>query len=432
MPLQTSNTPAPAHRARSLEAQADRLTRLVARVATDDDGLVRVYLAPTADRAVEDRDLPDDVWRHRGTTPAGFLNYEDTGIVTGSMLAAQSLRYRVTGDPEALDLARRAFAGIEWIYELGARAKHPGYFPKPYDKRSSDQVSRDQYLYVLGGLRRYHAVADAPTRQRIAEMAHAMARYWIDINYTHGYLGLPASSHLDDFMGALMLGVIGQAWRLSGDDDIGAEYRRLRDEVGLAGRMGETLRDQYRRGQTYDGGMVFRQHENPVLMKTLACDALLEIDPDHAAVWQDALRRFAEDELLVCADPESGLNYWVVRYRADDDTVHLTESGPIDELDNPLGLPVLTWGGRRQTAGSTKTATASVIVADRLGRTDLADHARGVLDRLQLRGFRALTASQPGDLPPGHDWAAQVLHAGYMAQWLLAYWLGRDRGLWSA
>lgn len=413
----------------SLDSRAAAFARTIADVAMDESGVVRGVIHFDEQRPLRPGDVPADALALGQGDPIGFQEYEDAAMATGEFLAAQSLRFRVTGDAAAKELADRAFAGLRWIYELG-RTRAEGFFPKPYGRRISDQISRDQYLFAMAGMAEYHAVAATAARREIERMMAAMAGYWIGIRYTHSYFGLPAGSHLDDFMGSLFLGIIGMAHRFSGEMQLGAEYERLLAEERLGDRMQETLRSMFRAGETYDGGTYFRQHENPVMMKTIALDYLWDADSDRRGLWEAALKRFWQDDMLVMLDRTDGMNYWFVGFDPAQDRTYLTDPRPMPDLENPLNLSQLTWGGRRKSAGSAKTAYSAVVAADRLGLDDAAATARDILEKMDFAKFRGLTAPGPEHIPPGLEWETDILHTGYLSCWQWAYWLGRMRGLW--
>lgn len=413
-------------RADNLRARAERFDALLREHATDARGIMHAAIHFDPIRPLQPGDIDSPVPMLHGLAPEDLYGYEDAGMVTGAYLAAQSIRFRVTADPDALRAADAAFAAIRAIYQLGA-AKRPGFFPKPYGGKTSDQLSRDQYLFAMTGLTEYLTVAADANRSMATDMLVQMARYWIDIKYTTRYFNLPPSCHLDDFMGSLYLGIMAAAVKASGDSGLQHEYERLRDEVRLGARMRETHAAMFRAGRTYDGAMYYRQSENPVMMKAMAIDLMWDHDPEHREVWREALRTFWEDDLLVPLDRESGLNYFLLRYDADADRAFLTEPGVIEELENPLNLSFLTWGGLRQHAGSTQTAYAAAVIADRLGMPEAKDIAELVLDRLTLEKFRGLTVPDATHIPPGHGFELDLLGSGYVAYWLWTYWVLRER-----
>lgn len=413
----------------SLSARATHYASLLSNVAADDQGIVRTCIHHDGPRPLTEQDLPAD-FSQLGVdcSLVGFACYEDAGMTTGAYLAAQCHRYRATGDPEALRLAARAFDGIRCIYELG-QSREAGYFPKPYDGKVSDHISRDQYLYAMNGMAAYHPLASRSVQAEIEEMVARMAGYWMRHQYRAGYFSLPEASHLDDFMGALFLGIIGIAAELTGETSFHDEFDRLFTQEKLGSRMSETLRQHFRDGHTYDGATYFRQQENPMAMKAMAIDFLWDSSPHHRASWRRALQCFWDDDLLVSLDRDSGLNYYIVGYDRRQDKTFMTSPGVIAELENPLALPGLNWGGRRQGAGSTQTAFAAAIIAHRLGHRGASETTRAILDCLELEHFRGWTVPSPDHLPPGEAWHTETYQSCYLAYWLWAYWLGRARGI---
>src|ERR1044071_6829250 len=53
-----------------------------------------------------------------GTRVVGYTRCGDSAIWTGHYLAAEAFRYKVTGSPDALNAARRAFLGIEYMLNV--------------------------------------------------------------------------------------------------------------------------------------------------------------------------------------------------------------------------------------------------------------------------------------------------------------------------
>ena len=420
----TSTTPSEA-----LLQRADQFTRLLTDIAADEQHIVRTGIHMDEMRPLRDDDFPDGMYRLTDATPAGFYCYEDAGMTTGGFLAAQSIRHQVTGEAEALAAADRAFEGLRFIYDLG-KQKQEGFFPKPYGLRISDEISRDQYIFVLAGLAAYHRITGPERRAEIEHMAQKMAEYWISINYSYSYFSIPPTSHLKDYMGPLILGLIGIAGAICGREHIERERDRLFEQENLGPRMRETLREQFRQGRTYDGGMYFRQSENAMMMKSMAIDHLWNADPEHRDLWQRALRKFWDDDVLIQLDRESGMNYWFLGYDRDKDQTFLTEPGVIPELENPLNLPFLTWGGRRKHAGSVQVAYAATVIAHRLGSAEAGEVALDILAKMDQSKFRALTVPDAKHLPPGCEWEQSLLHTCYLAYWLWSYWLGRQRQLW--
>jgi len=414
---------------KSLESKAEQFTKIITDIATDSKNIVRTAIHFDQMRPIEDEDLPESTWREGDSSPAGFFCYEDAGMTSGSFLSSQSLRYKVTGDPEAKKNADRVFKGLCFIYDLG-KEKVEGYFPKPYNLKISEQISRDQYIFVLTGLANYYDIADESTQEQIRRMMARMVEYWIGINYTNSYFGLPANSHLTDFMGSLFLGLVHYPCAFGGDEKFLKEYNRLFHEEKLGSRMPETLRAQFLRGETYDNAMYFRQNENAVMMKSMAIDHLWDTDAEHRELWEKSLRTFYNDELTIALDKEDGLTYWMLGFDPEKNDTFFTEPGIIEELTDPLNLVFIRYGGLRKTAGSVQVAYAATVIGDRLKIQESTDVAKLILEKLELDKFRHYTVPDESHIPPGESWHQKFLGTGYCSYWLWSYWLGRARKLW--
>ena len=413
----------------SLANRADSFDQVIQRAARDEHGIVCAYVCFEPLRSLQPgdignpQDLVDDI------SSENLYAYEDAGMASGAYLASQTIRYRVAKQEQARRNADAVFEGIRTIYDLGAKGKCPGFFPKPYGALLSNHISRDQYLYVMAGLAEYLTIADESRRAIILDMLEQMANYWIDIDYKTSYFGMPSACHLDDHMGSLFLGIIGIAAQATGAPRLQREYERLHHDRHLGQRMPETLMSIFRSGKTYDAAMYFRQTENAIMMKAMAIDQIWDRELSHRDLWRQSLRSFFEDDLLVSLNPESGLNYFMVGYDAESGETFLAEPGVIEELENPLNLSNQTWGGLRQHASSTQTAFATAIIADRLKISDASDTMQLILDKLSLECFRGMTVPDSRHVPPGQEFETELLNTGFVAYWLWTYWLARERSL---
>ncbi len=303
-----------------------------------------------------------------------------------------------------------------------------GYFPKPYDRKISEQISRDQYEFVLAGLADYHGIADENTKKEIGRMMSKMVEYWMGIKYVDDYFGQTIDM-LADHMGSLFLGVVRYPYTFTGDTKFLDEYNRLFHEKKLGPRMPETLRAKFLRGETYDGATYFRVPEHAMMMKIMAVDHLWDNDPEHRELWKQSLQAFWDDDLLVCLDKEDGLVYWIVGFDPEKNETFLTEPGVIKELENPCEDPIVNRGGRLQTPVSAEIAYSAAVIGDRLAMPEAVDIAKLILEKMTLEKFRGHTVPDESHLPPGQVWK-DFLWTEMMVYWLWTYWLGRHRKLW--
>lgn len=114
--------------------------------------------------------------------------YENYGMVSGAFCNAMLLKYKLTGDPEALERARRTIRGFFHVAEIGKELEY-GYLPKIYGGRFSRETSTDQYLSIMVPLDEYRRMKEcsAAEKARIDELLVAAVEFWRKRNYRYSY-----------------------------------------------------------------------------------------------------------------------------------------------------------------------------------------------------------------------------------------------------
>ena len=412
-----------------MRQRAEEFSSLIEEKAMDEEHLVRIVLnfddlTPTDEKT----GIPSDLQKH---IPGHLLfPYEDAGMATGAYLAATSLHFRLEESPDALRRAKKAFHAICHIYELGKRGCCEGFFPKPYGGKFSTHTSRDQYLFAMSGLFEYYQIASKSEQEKIRHMLAKMAEHWRTINYSLSYFSLKKQCQLCDYIAPMFLGIACLPSRLEHSPECTKETERLIFSEKLGEKAVDTLTARFRRGETYDGACYFRQNENPLMMKSLAMEHLWNAMPAHRDLCRVTLENLVSDELFLELSTQDGLNYYIMRYNPDADSLELTPPGRIPELTNPLNLSFMTWGGDRRRAGSTQSVFAAIIAASYLNDPELARKAEHVLWQLTLEKFRGIFCSSPEHIPPGYEYMERVLYCNYICYWLWDYYLGKSRKLW--
>src|SRR5262249_49200232 len=140
-----------------------------------------------------------------GPASTRIVNYTrcgDAAIWTGHYLAAEAFRYAVTHSPDALDNARRAYSGIEFLVNVTgnnvlARCVVPDSSPYAQGIQSEEanngiyqtgsgafwvgNTSRDQYSGVLFGLGvAYDLIDDQTLRSAISGLVSRMVQFLQD------------------------------------------------------------------------------------------------------------------------------------------------------------------------------------------------------------------------------------------------------------
>jgi hypothetical protein len=114
----------------------------------------------------------------------GWLESENSSSTSGLFLASQSLRYIATGEPQAMEYAKKAFNSIKIIMQMTLQDGQPGFLTKPWDWKVTTGTSPDQYICVMHGLWQYRKIADFQDRIIINKLLPQMADWWRNRDYT--------------------------------------------------------------------------------------------------------------------------------------------------------------------------------------------------------------------------------------------------------
>ncbi|MCC6581039.1 MAG: hypothetical protein IT440_11415 [Phycisphaeraceae bacterium] len=158
----------------------------------DSDGLCRSFLcartlAPWTHDDLQVYDLTD--FFQNAPDKGGCLSYENSLMATGEWTCSQLARHAVTGDAEAMRVARQSARAILAVAEEG-RHYMPGYLPKPFGGvahcRDSHEISPDQYARSLLALQTWKPLAgsDAVAIDRLIVDA---ADFFIARKWRHAY-----------------------------------------------------------------------------------------------------------------------------------------------------------------------------------------------------------------------------------------------------
>lgn len=154
----------------------------------DADGLVRAYVSPrtllpftlTEASPVYDERLRDMC--QNSADPAGALTYENSLMATGEFGMSEVMRYRCTGDAEALRLAGRSARALLAVAREG-RHYMPGYLPKPHGglsaARYSHEISTDQYTKAIAALEAWRQLAAPAERAEIERFYRDVCEFFI-------------------------------------------------------------------------------------------------------------------------------------------------------------------------------------------------------------------------------------------------------------
>ncbi|MBO5723842.1 MAG: hypothetical protein J6S58_03355 [Lentisphaeria bacterium] len=178
-----------------LEQYAIETERLLEKCFRPENGLMCFSLkldtlTPWEESDFTEKECVPQITAYEDMNFAHFMNYENTGMVLGTYLAALCFQYKATGRKEVLEKAARTFRSIELIYDMSGKIA-PGFYCKPWGGHVTDETSSDQYIYTMSGLDEYYVLAPESEQAKIREMIPAMARFWLDRKYEWNYYGKP-------------------------------------------------------------------------------------------------------------------------------------------------------------------------------------------------------------------------------------------------
>jgi len=208
------------------EEKVRRVERLTTAARVHPTGIMvcMPYVAPEGLRVVRTSDFEgmdrfNFNFGHSFKSETDFFTNENSITVSGSHLAAQSIRYQATGEPAALAAARVAYRSLRIIFEFGVQAGNPGFMGKPFHFEYSVHTTGDQYLHMMWGLWTFYPVASAAEQAEIRAMFIAIADYQIKVDYTiFNRTGGGWNNRLDptDY-NAIMAALVAVAYKFSGD-----------------------------------------------------------------------------------------------------------------------------------------------------------------------------------------------------------------------
>ncbi len=182
------------------------------------------YVAPEGLRMVRPSDFEGQDqfsfnFGHKFKDVTDFFSNENSVTASGSHLAAQSIRFKATGEAGALAAAREAYRSLRIVYQFGVENGVPGFMGKPFHFEFSVHTTGDQYLHTIWGLWNFYEVASADERAEIRTMFTTMADYQIRVDYRIFHRsGGDWSNRLDptDY-NAVMAALMAAAYKMSGD-----------------------------------------------------------------------------------------------------------------------------------------------------------------------------------------------------------------------
>jgi len=416
-----------------LETKASELERYAEERLIDPDGVVYTNINDSTGKPFAEGDLaPEDDWIPvEDYSPPEILGYENAGMTTGAYLAAQASRFRATGDPMALARARRTFAGIRHIYDLG-RELEEGFFPKPYGGRFTEQTSTDQYLYAMKGMAIYLGVAPEDDAKAVRTMIARMVDFWVKRGYHYSYYNIPDMLWpLGRFPSLLLL-----AHAVSGDRKYHDEFVRLNEAEEVYLRPSDSPLDRrlarpdaLSEYEVRHGRRFLLSHLGEcAAMSIMQLDECLQRSGRYREHWLNSMRQAWREGQLQNAD--RGLALRSVLYDPGTGEVEAPPPGYVSDGPAPHDWDFLRWIGGILVPRSTMLARVGVNVCRWLPEEHAAGTVVEILSELAIEDMHSTYIDPDGaQLLPQHRFMSRAVCGDAITNWLWAYWQGRAEGV---
>uniref|UniRef100_UPI00404B5755 hypothetical protein n=1 Tax=Cephaloticoccus sp. TaxID=1985742 RepID=UPI00404B5755 len=212
------------------------------------------YVAPDGLRPVRSADFEGQDqfsfnFGHKFKSVTDFFTNENSITASGSHLAAQSIRFKATGEAAALTAAREAYRSLRIVFQFGVEHDVPGFMGKPFHFEYSEHTTGDQYLHTIWGLWNFYDIASDEERAVVRDMFITMADYQIKVDYQifnrkggEGSKSTAWSNRLDNSdYNAIMAAMVAIAYKLTGD----TKYRDAYEFVIKTGKWQTHRRIDY-------------------------------------------------------------------------------------------------------------------------------------------------------------------------------------------
>lgn len=363
----------------------------------------------------------DSVWGPASPKPtvADWYYGENTAWASGWLMWSQMIRYRVTGEAEALAVARKCFRDLNHLFDFG-RTIEPGLLGKPHGGRPGPTTSYDQSanpVLLYGQFARdFGTPAEKETARRnlLQHGDFYLRRNWV-MNH-HGNL----SRIVEPIQTSAMkyLACMHAAYDATGEvrfRDASVKYVR---QIAAAGQL-----PWPKKKYELNANLFYYSWLGEYWSTTSAADAADWIG-NIKIYWEAAKLGLDEEGLLL-------------------DGIYDTEAKkftPVKEgwfETNPPSAgggttPLRWWRSPTGYQGRTLYSLTIAILGLIVRKHGLDDRAHEVSQKILLRinrdGLRQCW--DDGRLPSEMKPYANLFGAEFPGQWMIAYWMGREQKVW--
>ncbi|MBE7537726.1 MAG: hypothetical protein HS122_04885 [Opitutaceae bacterium] len=443
----------------SVEEKVRRVERLTFAARKHPSGIMvcMPYVADEGLRVVRQEDFEgmDQFsfnFGHKFKAITDFFTNENSITTSGSHLAAQSIRYQATGEPEALAAARVAYRALRIIYQFGVDAGNPGFMGKPFHFEYSVHTTGDQYLHMMWGLWTFHPVASAEEQAEIRAMFIAVADYQIRVDYTiFNRTGGSWNNRLDgsDY-NAIMAALVAVAYRFSGD----RKYRDAYEFVVASGnwrthRRIDYIVEQFQKGvykpkawdriagaRVEEGEFAHWEQIQHCQFAAISAAIIHECVPDlfSAAELRRVLALWWADHPMGFDTERWDYLYWFLVSTKDRSwrPVEMTPRLPREQWLG--GHPMLSFASKWVYADClARFQWTAMLVARHCPeqREEAVNFAATTLKKLSPRHLLWISDPDGRQIPPAVNYFTHFLSSEMPEGIIASYWEGRQLKLWS-
>lgn len=415
-------------------------------------------LRPVRTKDFEGMDQFSFNFGHKFKSITDFFTNENSVTASGSHLAAQSIRFKATGEAEAMTGARAAYKSLRTVFEFGEEEGVRGFMGKPFHFEYSEHTTGDQYLHTLWGLWSFLPIASPEEQAEVHDMIVALADYQIKVDYQifnrkagEGSTTSAWNNRLDptDY-NAIMAAIVAAAYKLTGE----TKYREAYEFVMLSAKWRTHRRldyiiDQFRDG-TYEAqpwdkiaranvaGGEFAHWEQVQHCQFLAISASIihESVPDlfTSKDLSDVLALWWADQPVGFDREVWGYLYWFIVSSKDRSwrKCERTERLPREQWFG--GHPMLSYTSSWIYGDClSRFLSTALIVAQHCPpcRDEAVAFAEETFRRLEPRHLLWIADPDGQQVPPELHYFTEFLSSEVPECLIASYWEGRHLKLWS-
>jgi hypothetical protein len=366
----------------------------------------------------------DSVWGKEAPKPtvADWYYGENTAWATGFLLWSQMVRHRVTGEAEAMTIARKCFHDLNHIFDL-CRPIEPGLLGKPHGHRGGPTTSFDQSANPILPYAEFAREFGTPAEKEQARrnlLDHGdyyLRRNWV-VNILGNFVRIVDPVRTSSAM--KYLACVHAAFELTGEERFRqAAFKYVRETI----RLGQIPwpKKQYE----LNFNLFYYSWLSEYWSKTGLAGAADWIG--NIRIYWEAAQHGLDDEGLLL----DGIY--------DTETKKFTptkegwfETPPPSSSTSGGHTPLRWWRSPTGYQGRTLYSLGVAICGLYARKHGLDDRAHETSRKILLRVKSDCLRQcwDDGKLPDEMRPFANLFPAEYTAQWMLAYWMGREQRVW--